>query len=453
ALEIRLTVINCLSFASHIHESNQARTHVFNIVEICSRQARGFDILLDAMRPFDDPIPLQNLYKKLQQIRWQPVTWAEVTDLKTILRNVNIPDAKVHEPYRKSMPDNPMIPDGCYQDMFMCLLDCLAKKSCTLPDKAPLLEFLERCETLIANDTDDEVQTKLSEWKEKVAKRLELNLATIRDRITTSSSPSLQTVPVLLIKIEPHLAAEGKFKARAWLFQDDTYTPQTVPDEDYTHAGLEALVPKLLGQIMRQLAGAGADLRIEAILPLELFDWDLNCLPVQLGPQRRPLCTRYPLTIRSWERLYHDDYALAKSQWFDKWTDGRLSDAELYRAYGDCHETLLEELENSARAFVTLTPMPPAGDRDKMFEILGTMLAAGIPFAFWILRDCEEPEEPVRALLDAHDCGCWPREILQRRKMESGSNQEKQLWRHMNVLWDDPRRRPPQGDPLTAPID
>ncbi len=74
--------------------------------------------------------------------------------------------------------------------MFDFLLGHLAKRSCTLPDKAPLLEFLERCNQLI----DKQVQIELNEWKNYVAKRLEIDLNAIRARIkpTRSSNQQLQ---------------------------------------------------------------------------------------------------------------------------------------------------------------------------------------------------------------------------------------------------------------------
>ncbi len=109
---------------------------------------------------------------------------------------------------------------------------------------------------------------------------------------------------------------------------------------------------------MRNLSSKVAkDLLIEVILPLSLFDWNINKLTIKIGPQQRPLCTRYPLAIRSLERLYHSDYDFLRQQWVDKWnacTSCQSIDAtKFYWLYSENYycETLLDELEDSAWFF------------------------------------------------------------------------------------------------------
>jgi len=387
----------------------------------------------------------------------QSIRFDEIHELKQILKSVNISDEQARAFYEQ-LSDNSSLPNW-QGDLFRFLLDHLAKKSCTPPDKAPLLEFLERCHFLI----DEPVQAKLREWKNQVALNLGIELDAICAKIKpTHSSDKTQTVPVLLIKIEPNLINEEVFQVKAWFFknQDDDPEPvDNIPDQDYTRSHLEELILKILRPVVRKLFGKADDLIVEVILPLNLFDWNINHLQVKLGPKKLPLCTRYPLAIRSWERLYcNEGYDFAWKEWFNKWnacTSCQTTDATRFYCVCNEHdycETLFDELEDSAWVFLALTPMPPTQGRKQMVEVMGTMLAAGIPFAFWTLEEPKQVEnlrEQIYHLLKQSVPENWPKEILQCRK----NHKSEPLWNNINLLWDNPNRLPPDTDYLLeAPL-
>jgi len=381
----------------------------------------------------------------------QPISYDEIIELKQILKFVNISDEQAHEFYSQ-LPNNPTLPNECLQgDLFKCLLNYLAKKSCTPPDKAPLLEFLERCNLLIG----EQVQTELTAWKNKVALNLGIELNAICAKIKPNHSPNKTwTTPVLLIKIEPNLVNEEAFKVKAWLLQNQEWKPQQIEEKNYINKEFDAFIQKLLNQVAIKLGKTAKYLTVEIILPLKWFDWNINHLLFKQGRTEVSLCSRFPLVIRSLERLYEDDYAYARSQWVDKWDDKccatrSLTDAE---AHWICSEhdyckTTLESLEQLTKVLLALIPF--ANGRDKMFEILSTMLDAGIPFAFWTLQEPKHVEnlrEQICNLLEQFTPENWPKEIMQCRKREIHKSEP--FWYNINLLWDNPNRLPPDIDYL-----
>ncbi|WP_459873585.1 hypothetical protein, partial [Endothiovibrio diazotrophicus] len=83
-------------------------------------------------------------------------------------------------------------------------------------------------------------------------------------------------------------------------------------------------------------------------------------------------------------------------------------------------------------------------------------LAAGLPFAFWPLREdinIHLLQEKIITLVCSKDSRYWPEQILMQRIAESKQLADcEQIWNHTLLLWDDPERLPPDTDyVLTAP--
>jgi hypothetical protein len=376
----------------------------------------------------------------------QPISPDEIHELKQILKSVNISDEQARAFYEQ-LSDNSTLPKYLQGGLFIFLLDYLAKKSCTPRDnKAPLLEFLERCNFLI----DEPVQAKLREWKNRVALNLGIDLDAIRAKIKPTHSPEkIQTVPVLLIKIEPNLVNEEVFKVKAWLFKNKEWKPQQIEEKNYINNEFNAFIKKFLNQVIIKL-GTAKHLTVEIILPLKWFDWNINELPFQQGKTEVSLCRNFPLVIRSLERLYEDDYVYPRSLLESKWNDELcatrlLTDAE---AHWICceHDYCKTTLENLEPTKVLLALIPFANERDKMFDSLNTMLDAGIPFAFWALQEPKQVEnlrEQISRLLKQYAPENWLEKILQCRKQDLES-----CWHNINLLWDNPNRLPPDIDYL-----
>ena len=394
----------------------------------------------------------------------------EVADLKGILGNIKVSDTEAQTFFEQVIPDNRGLPDYKKGDLFGSILNCLPKKTHEAPDNAPLLEFLERCDLPI---TDYSIQTKLGDWKNRVAQSLKIDLGAIRakikrQKIETAMQPAPETKPVLLIKIAPNFrefAKEHEFDIQAWLFQrNERRQVWDIEAMGHTRHQLEGLIQNILRKSVNSIDEdeAANDLMIEIMLPLELFDWKIHQIKVQVGLSERLLCNLYPLIIRSYERICEDNYVLAKRQWKNKWatfaSDKIINADKLYWVCceNEYCEIVVEELEDSALVFLALTQMPPANEQEQMCKIMSTIVEAGLPFVFWTTQaptDIEAWRKQIGEVLQQFAPKDWPQQIKQCCREETKAKSE-QLWHHINVLWDNPERLPPDvGRNLEGPIE
>lgn len=297
-----------------IEVHSDSRVHVSNAVKTCLDYRGGMEALIETMCYFENNTwNEQNLLKLLQNITMQPITWIEIIALKRIFSKQVISDKQTREIYRQ-LPDKPAIHDDYREgELFTCLLEFLAQKPCSPPDKATLLEFLERCDSLI---TDANARKELDNWKSQVAQRLGIKLNAIGGKIN-KTPPQTITKPILLIKIEPLLDDEEKFQVAAWLFDAHTEYDlvfQTELGQNYTREALEELIPnKILTPVVKQLGAKKEELFVEIMLPLQLFDWNMNNISIRIGKIAYPLGTCYRFAIRSWDRFYNDEFIHAEA--------------------------------------------------------------------------------------------------------------------------------------------
>ena len=381
-----------------------------------------------------------------------PISSDEILKLKQILNSVNISNAQARNIYYQLSYKPELL--GTYQNQkeFTSLLDFLAKKSHTPPDKAPLLEFLERCNFLITNTN---VQQELNNWKYQVAKHLGIELNAIIAKINkTPPQTTTTTNPVLLIKIEPHLLDEESFNVSAWLFNQHENYYVLGRYECYTLKALEELIPKILAMAAAKLALSEIKkLFIEIILPLQLFDWNINNIPIKIGVTKRPLGSFYPLAIRSWERIYQDDYEFPRVLLYEKWEKAvlQINHQSVYQVsekpvpenifvLEDSEKLVFEDLEESL-VFVARKPITGGEFKDMM----GYVLSAGIPFALWTLQDQEITSAIMHSIIGEKRPEEWPKILMQYRKQEY-KNKSKQIYLNINMLWDHIKWLPPDVD-------
>jgi len=368
-----------------------------------------------------------------------PIIPNEIIELKQILQFVKVADEPAYESYNQ-LPDKYILPNECLPgDLFKFLLDDLAKRPYTPPDKAPLLEFLERCNPFIS----ERVQTELGAWKNKVALRLGMDLKAICAKIKPTHSVN-QTAPVLLIKIQSDASNEKAFIVKAWLYKNQEWESRKIEKEKYMINEFDIFIQKLLNQVATKLGKTAKHLTVEIILPLIWFDWNINALAFKQGETEVSLCSRFPLIIRSLERLDENNYAYPRSLLESKWDDELCASRLLIDTEVCCisseHDYCKVTLENLEETKVLLALTPFDNGRDEMFKNLRTMLDAGIPFAFWTLQESEPVEnlrEQIYSLLKQFTPENWPQKIMQCRKSES-------FWHNINLFWDNPKQLPPE---------
>ncbi|MDM8558015.1 hypothetical protein [Candidatus Parabeggiatoa sp. HSG14] len=442
----------CLEIPAHRRNQFPQGDECYAILEWLEERNESHQKLSEALKVLER----DDLLSVLQLELSQSISSDEVNKLKQILKSVNISDEQAREFYEQ-LSDNFPLPNNEYLQggLFIFLLDYLAKKPCTPPDNAPLLEFLERCNLLI----DKKVQAELGAWKNRIAQYLEIDLNAICARIEKTSVLPKKADPVLLIKIEPTEGNENKFRVTAWLFynKESEEEFQTELEQNYSLEGLEELIPEILTKVVKKLEARKEKLLVEIMLPLQLFDWNINNIYIKIG-EKYPLGTCYPLAIRSWDRVYNDEFTHAEvlkngDQQIDKQSIYQVPEKSFPETHFDLEESLV---------FVTRKPVT-----GRKFEtVMGCVLAAGIPFALWTLQNKEVTPATMREIIHEKSGGlfgflwkkliypkCWPKKIMQYRRQEIKHKKSKSepVCLHINILCDHLERLPPKLNQLGFP--
>ena len=109
--------------------------------------------------------------------------------------------------------------------------------------------------------------------------------------------------------------------------------------------------------------------------------------------------------------------------------------------------TKFKENENIC-VFLSLCQLP--SDYNHRENIIGTALAAGVPFMFWPLSgqwDCESLHKEFNDGLFSCDKSHWPGKVHQQRKVQPD-------WNYCAMLWDDLSIQPPDvNNPLQAAVE
>ena len=382
----------------------------------------------------------------------QPISIKDLDELKHLLGHIQISDEKINSVFFQTVPGSRQ-PDNCInQSLFFTILDFLAQKKCVKPNQAPLLCFLEYLQQDIRQQIDDEPFDKLSAWKEKIAGQLGMDLQAIREkcRPVRNVVTSNNNTSSLLLKIEPHnLIHTDKFILTAWLYHKDTYEPLEISDHIYRRKDLDTGVTEILDKGFQMF---GRELHVEAIQPLTLFDWNPARIRRNAGPIKQSLGSLCPVTVRSWDRLYHDDYISVRGRWPEKWKSCRLycGIEELHSIHEfplSCEE-LFRKLDTNERLFVSLSVFPEKADY--MQQLFGTMLAAGLAVLFWPLEplgNFNGLDQELKDCLSGQDNCLWPQKIYQRRR-------ERDDWNDLLMLYDNPNCLPPDVNyPGIAPYE
>lgn len=369
------------------------------------------------------------------------ISLAEIIELKELIADTKISEDKIHlffNQFLKSTMPSSLELQSC--------LSFLGQKEHSPSDKAPLFEFLEYINGYI----HPKLLAELTAWKKKVAERLKIDLKSICNRVAEFKKNNQVfniNPPLILLKIEPkNLVSKELFLLRVWLYQNNQYQPQDISEQDYTLQQLESSLEEIVGKAIRQFGATANKAIIEVILPFFLFHWDINHLKVKAGPIKQALGKLYAVNIRSWDRTYHSDYDIVRPKWSDKWKQSSCSHEcikmeSINYLYDEntCCETLYEKLEQTALIFMPLCVLPWKTER--INEIFGTALAAGLPFAFWSPQAIisQETKQAIEALLCSEKIDQWTIKIQEKKAQQFFLND-------LMVLCDNPERLPPDVD-------
>ncbi len=427
------------------------------VAVVCARDEKdGTKTYLERLNSFRDFLD-EHLHNRSAVRLVQPISIKDLDELKHLLGHIQISDEKVNRVFLQAVPGS-RHPDNCInQSYFFTILDFLAQKKCVKPDQAPLLYFLEYLQQDILQQLDDELSDKLSAWKERIAGRLGMDIQAIRGKcrpIRNAVAPSNNTSS-LLLKIEPYnFIHKDKFILTAWLYhQGSQYSsdpePLDIPEHVFRRKDLDVAVKEVLDEGFKKFGGK---LHVEVIQPIVLFDWNPARIRRNAGPIKQSLGSLCPVTVRSWDRLYHDDYISVRGRWPEKWKSCRLycgiEELHCIHEFPVSCEELFRKLNINERLFVSLSVFPE--NSDHIQQLFGTMLAAGLAVLFWPLEPFENFNALHQALKDClsgQDNCLWPRKIYQRRR-------ERDDWNDLLMLYDNPNCLPPDVNyPGIAPYE
>jgi hypothetical protein len=250
----------------------------------------------------------------------------------------------------------------------------------------------------------------------------------------------------LIVKVQPILT--GRYLLRAWFEEGGTTRVVETEDQHVDLAGIPERFRALMTWCGVNLRSRIVDARIEVFLPLELLSTTVDRWP--LGPEHRPVGSRYSVVVRSYERAYEE---ASRAEVLPFWEDraNRLPGPgqpveENQIIWAD--DAGPYELEDStgpvicAASTLARGAVGASGDVDVVQEIVN----GGYPFAVWARRrepPCPGLQERLKQLVLDRPLDEIAQNILAARRDGYRSGSDDHWGRQLTVLWDPPADRPP----------
>ncbi|MEP1076061.1 hypothetical protein NDI52_11730 [Leptolyngbya sp. PL-A3] len=303
---------------------------------------------------------------------------------------------------------------------------------------------------------------------EKFAKKLEGLL----------SSQSLENLQAyLMLALRPDRAKPDQFRLKAWLIPDskspgncisliveslDKENEAQLQDANsYLIKDLQAELPNLLNSFLKsseQFLREPYDLSIELFLPI-LHIWsEIDRYAIKLRSRQIPIGAKYPITVRSSERLDDPDYRTTdyRNDWLKNWNKVKnlLNDIPEERIFypidqlDSCNwNSFITEFVGTEQVGIKVNCPISEDDSEDLFLAL---LDAAVPIAIWSRQSIPESDllQEIAGLLTSGPLFKLPKLLWKQRS--SASDPDKHLACHLALLWEDPSRLPPDVQPIAS---
>jgi len=378
------------------------------------------------------------------------------------------------------------LPD-CQGDTLFCLLDRLARITGSSPSgHRPILDFTAR---LLRFKEFEPIRDEIKEWMHSVSQDLNLSRAdtdALIDRQTTASTKrAFESAAYLLIMLDKEVKKSDRYRVHAWFFKDDNITPITkgitenvpragnsgvqrrsllnrlsslfgksepedknsgssYPDlrsKTFTLNEMPGLVNDLLNIVYKNFGISRGKLTIEFFLPFNLLSHNMDQWAPETEFECEPFGCRSRIVLRSKERF--EDVELS-SNLDDYWKDDLLQyNPEKCVTWIEKPDPrgLIDRLEDE-KIFFALKFAPE-------LKFIVRLIRLGTPFILWP-RQIREPDEPNKlTTLLCTKCQCRLEDVpelvrQERRKIVDGEMDKACITYPVSLLWDDPRRKPPE---------
>jgi hypothetical protein len=262
----------------------------------------------------------------------------------------------------------------------------------------------------------------------------------------------------LVLQIETSgnvLNGEQRYLLQAWFDQDNDGVPERfdisgeLKNDNYSKQELKAVFTELIRKCRQRVKNGS--LVIECFVTRELLSLDFECWEYEEYKDDTQLKRVFPVHIRCATRL---EYPLdLKLKWQTKWKNIQAKLEPL-----DVHQDR-EAVNDPERYFSQDTTLwanlctSSEKDLDQLFK---KVLKFGIPVAIWS-RCHRQPSHrgDINDLIAECKGNIFdlPSQVrVRRNNAPSKVNEDSEnLGHHLSLLWDDPDRLPPIGDPYTSP--
>jgi hypothetical protein len=269
-----------------------------------------------------------------------------------------------------------------------------------------------------------------------------------------------------MIKIEAIESKSPKecpkeFSVNAWLLMDaslgepDASQFKPILDGNETAEGIicqKHQLPEVFNQLVEKSLGKYSvaesyQLNIEVFLPMSLMVIDVDRWLID-DPilDKRPLGVRYPVRLRSLERMNTRYLAAYRCSWRQNWDRVRTfleknPDTELFEHLQNMEKLKSKSLARQLAEKIGLKVTCPI-PQDKTEELFKGILLATTPIALW--TRCEINRHPdALAKIDrilSQPLNNLCKSVQQIREAAEAEENEQHLGCHLSLLWDNPYR-------------
>ena len=449
--------------ANAILNRSANRLHVMDIIKV-SIKYHVLGDLIEIIRGLEGEtsLSMQKVDAYLNKLASQVCTGEQLEDLERIISELDIPDAQLLRLYRVSVPPD-WLPLGEEDELALCpkILHYLAHAPDDEAGIPPLFEFVERLAV-----QQQKIRGKLRQWVDEVARFLGKGdfIEFLRDKMVDENRHPSLVQPYMMVKLDSDDFDPTKFKLQAWFLYED-WEELELDDKSYMLSGLSEAFERLL-QVMQKCSGlwvAEKEPIVEVFLPIGLLNYDLNQWTILYSSDEAvPINLRYPLVIRSLDRIYGNDYRWKEEMhrlWLTKWHTLKDQMASIVPKWCDAaYCSTLFRVKVSDEICLALTFVPTSAQDFNKTHILSTIIQMGIPIALWPRPRASHYEESAfkelfQSLLSENGLNALPERVLTKRK--SWLEDSQHPMHYVTLLWDDPTRLPPDAMgamDLKAPI-